>query len=149
MFKSLHHAGAKLEITLPYEIVNNNKRVVHLVNVQYYFHTSLLWPIVEETLTSGKYISLFLISNFIYIYIKLKKLRDSSRIFWKNTQKLCKWREQMHHFWCYSSSENINCHCIHAARKKSANNIKSALDFYYYSTFLYGNIWPAGNTANT
>ena len=42
---------------------------------------------VEETLTSGKYISLFLISNF-YIYIKLKKLRDAPHIFWRNTQKL-------------------------------------------------------------
>ena len=44
-------------------------------------------PIVEETLTSGKYISLFLISN-LYIYIKLKKLRDAPRKFWRNTQKL-------------------------------------------------------------
>ena len=47
----------------------------------------------------------------------------------------------MHPF-CYSSSENINCHSIQAARKKSANNIKRALDFYHYSPFLYGSIWP-------
>ena len=46
----------------------------------------------------------------------------------------------MHPFCCYSSSENINCHSIQAARKKSANNIKRALDFYYYSPFMYGNI---------
>ena len=36
--------------------------------------------IVEETLTSGKYVSLFLIS-IIYIYIKLKKLCDDPHIF--------------------------------------------------------------------
>ena len=46
----------------------------------------------------------------------------------------------MHSFCCYFSSENINCHSIQAARKKYANNIKRALDFYYYSQFLYGNI---------
>ena len=45
----------------------------------------------------------------------------------------------MHSFRCYSSSENINCHSIQAARKKYLNNIKRALDFYYYSAFLYGN----------
>ena len=45
MLKSLHHADAKLEMMLPYKIVNNNKRVVHLVRVQYYFHTSLLWVV--------------------------------------------------------------------------------------------------------
>ena len=43
----------------------------------------------------------------------------------------------MHHFCCYSSSENINCHSIQATRKKSANNIKLALDFYYYSQFIW------------
>ena len=47
MLKSLHHAGAKLEM-LPYKIVNNNKRVVRLVSVQYYFHTSLLWPVYYD-----------------------------------------------------------------------------------------------------
>ena len=36
--------------------------------------------IVEETLTSCKYVSLFLIS-ILYIYIKLKKLRDDPHIF--------------------------------------------------------------------
>ena len=36
MLKSLHHAGAKLEM-LQYKIVNNRKRVVRLVSVQYYF----------------------------------------------------------------------------------------------------------------
>ena len=46
----------------------------------------------------------------------------------------------MHSFCCYFSSENINWHSIQAARKKYANNIKRALDFYYYSQFLYGNI---------
>ena len=45
----------------------------------------------------------------------------------------------MHPFCCYSSSENINYHSIQAARKKYVNNIKRALDFYYYSQFLYGN----------
>ena len=45
----------------------------------------------------------------------------------------------MHPFCCYPSSENINCHSIQAARKKNVNNIKRALDFYYYSPFLYGN----------
>ena len=44
--------------------------------------------IVEETLTSGKYISLFLILIlYIYIYIKLKKLRDVPRIFLKKYTK--------------------------------------------------------------
>ena len=43
--------------------------------------------IVEETLTSGKYVSLFLIS-ILYIYIKLKKLCDDPLIFWRNMQKL-------------------------------------------------------------
>ena len=41
----------------------------------------------------------------------------------------------MHPFCCYSSSENINCHSIQAAIKKDANNIKHAVDFYYYSQF--------------
>ena len=41
----------------------------------------------------------------------------------------------MHPFCCYPSSENINCHSIQAARKKFANNIKRALEFYYYSQF--------------
>ena len=41
----------------------------------FYSHT-----IVEETLTSGKYVSLFLIS-ILYIYIKFKKIRDNPRIF--------------------------------------------------------------------
>ena len=41
MLKSLDHAGAKLKMMLPYKIVNNNKRVVRLATVQYYFHTSL------------------------------------------------------------------------------------------------------------
>ena len=93
-----------------------------------------LWPIVEETLTSGKYISLFLIS-ILYIYIKFKKLRDAKT---GNQRKLRKWKEQMLPF-CYSSSEYINCHSIQAARKKYVNNIKRTLDFYYYLPFLYGN----------
>ena len=38
-------------------------------------------------------------------------------------------REQMHPICCYSSSENINCRSIQAARKKYANNIKRAPDF--------------------
>ena len=33
---------------LPYKIVHNNKRVVHLVSVQCYFHTSLLWPVYYD-----------------------------------------------------------------------------------------------------
>ena len=41
----------------------------------------------------------------------------------------------MHPFCCYSSSENIDCHSIQAARKKYANNNKCTLDFYYYSQF--------------
>ena len=41
----------------------------------------------------------------------------------------------MHPFCYYYSSENINCHSIQAARKKYANNIKHAVDFYYYSKF--------------
>ena len=48
MLKSSHHAGAKLEMMLPYKIVNNNKRVVRLVSIQYYFHTSLLWPVYYD-----------------------------------------------------------------------------------------------------
>ena len=47
MLKSLHHAGAKLEMMLPYKIVNN-KKVIRLVGVQYYFHTSLLWPVYYD-----------------------------------------------------------------------------------------------------
>ena len=47
----------------------------------------------------------------------------------------------MHPICCYPSSENINCHSIQAARKKYANNIKRALDFYYYLPFLYDNIY--------
>ena len=101
---------------------------------------------MQETLTSGKYISLFLISIlFIYIY-KMKKITWRAAYFLKkyaktgNQRKLRKWREQIHHFCCYSSNENINCHSIQAARKKSANNSKRDLNFYYYSLFLYGNI---------
>ena len=105
-----------------------------------------LLAIVEETLTSVRQIYFFVSNfNFIYIYIKLKKLRDTPHIFWRNTQKLairenCASEEnKCTLFCCYSSSENINCHSIHAARKKYVNNIKRALDFYYYSPFLYGN----------
>ena len=101
--------------------------------------------IVEETLTSGKYILLFLISIwYIYIY-EIKKNMWCPAYFLKkyaktgNQRKLRKWREQMHPFCCYSSSEKINCHSIQAARKKYVNNIKPALDSYYYSPFLYGN----------
>ena len=50
MLKSLHHAGAKLEMMFPYKTVNNNKRVVRLMSVQYYFHTSLLWPVYYDNL---------------------------------------------------------------------------------------------------
>ena len=101
--------------------------------------------IVEETLTSGKYISLFLIL-ILYIYIyNFKKNTWRPAYFLKkyaktgNQRKLRKWREQMHPFCWYSSSENINCNSVQAARKKYVNNIKCALDFYYYSPFLYGN----------
>ena len=104
-----------------------------------------LATIVEETLTSGKYISLFIISIlFIYKY-KIKKITWRAANFLKkcaktgNQRKLRKWREQMHPFCCYSSSENINCHSIQAERKKYVNNIERALDFYYYSPFLHGN----------
>ena len=48
MLKSLHHAGAKLEMMLPYKNVNNNKRVIHLASFHYYFHTSLLWPVYYD-----------------------------------------------------------------------------------------------------
>ena len=48
MLMSLHHGGAKLEMMLPYKIVNSNKRVVRLASVQYYFHTSLLWPVYYD-----------------------------------------------------------------------------------------------------
>ena len=104
--------------------------------------TELLQSIVEETLTSGKYVSLFLI---LIIYKILKNMWRPTYFLKKyaktdNQRKLRKWREQMHLICCYSSSENINCHSIQAARKKYANNIKRALDFYYYSPFLYGNI---------
>ena len=51
MLKSLYHAGAKLEMMLPYKIVNNNKRAVRLTSVQYYFYTSLLWPVLLYTIT--------------------------------------------------------------------------------------------------
>ena len=39
-------------------------------------------------------------------------------------------------FFCCSSSENINCHSIQAARKKYANNIKHALDFCYSQFYM-------------
>ena len=85
--------------------------------------------------------------NFIYIYLyKIKKITWQPTYFLKkysktgNQRKLPKWREEMHPICCYSSSENIYCHSIQAARKKYENNIKRALDFYYYSLFLYGNI---------
>ena len=99
-------------------------------------------PIVEETLTSGKYVSLFLISIlYIYIYIKITKIMWRPTYFLKKytktgtQRKFRKWWEQMHRICCYSSSDNINCHSIQAARKKYANNIKHALDFYYYHHF--------------
>ena len=41
----------------------------------------------------------------------------------------------MHPFCYYSSSENIDCHSIQAARKKYPNNIERTLDFYYSSQF--------------
>ena len=112
------------------------------------FSTMAWWhrlcpAIVEETLISVKYISLFLIS-ILYIY-KIKKIMWRPAYFLKkyakngNRRKLRKWREQMRPFYCYSSSENINCLSIQAARKKYVNNIKRDLDFYYYLPFLYGN----------
>ena len=48
MSKSLHHAGAKLVMMLPYKIVKSNKRVIRLASIQYYFHTSLLWPVYYD-----------------------------------------------------------------------------------------------------
>ena len=48
MLKSMHHAGAKLEMMLPYKIVNNNKRVIRLTIKESYFHTSLLWPVYYD-----------------------------------------------------------------------------------------------------
>ena len=59
------------------------------------------------------------------------------RIFFEEIRKNCA-SEQMPPFCCYSSSENINCRSIQAARKKYVNNIKRTMDFYYYSPFLYG-----------
>ena len=62
-----------------------------------------LGPIVEETLTSGEYVSLFPIS-ILNIYMKFEELRDNQRNFWENKakickqRKLCKWRDQMHYF---------------------------------------------------
>ena len=50
----IHHTGIQLsstEMMLPYTIVNNNKRAVHLTRVQYYFYTSLLWPVLLYTIT--------------------------------------------------------------------------------------------------
>ena len=41
----------------------------------------------------------------------------------------------MHPFCGYSSSENIDCHSIQAARKNYANNIKCYLDSYCSSQF--------------
>ena len=43
-------------------------------------YACMLTPIMEETLTSGKYVLLFLISISLYIYIKCKKLRDDPQI---------------------------------------------------------------------
>ena len=43
----------------------------------------------------------------------------------------------MHPFCCYSSSENINCYSIQAARKNYANNIKSALTFSIIHNFIW------------
>ena len=31
---------------------------------------------------------------------------------------------------------------VYRPQEKNANNIKRALEFYHYSPFLYGNIWP-------
>ena len=53
----------------------------------------------------------------------------------------------MHPF-CYSSSESINCHSIQAARKKYANNIKRALDFYYYLQFYMATFQTATHGAH-
>ena len=54
----------------------------------------------------------------------------------------------MHPFHCYSSRENINCHSIQAARKKYANDIKRALDFYYYSQFYMATFQTATHGAH-
>ena len=101
MLKFLHHAGAKMEMMLPYKIVNNNKRVVCLMSVQYYFHTTLLWPVyydnwrcyLKNNKKNGafdlftcvifsdclflryffkKYVGRHVIYLILYIYIKLK-----------------------------------------------------------------------------
>ena len=52
-----------------------------------------------------------------------------------NQRKLLKWKEKMHPFCCYSSSDNVDCHSTQATRKKYANNIECTLDFYYSSEF--------------
>ena len=54
----------------------------------------------------------------------------------------------MHPFCCYSSSENIDCHSIQAARKKYANNIKCTLDFYYNSQFYMATFQTATHGAH-
>ena len=85
--------------------------------------------------------------NFIYIYIKLKKLCDAAHIFWRNTQKLQSEKTaQVKRTNAPSLVVILQVktfiaivYTIQVARKKYVNKIKRALDFYYYSPFLYGN----------
>ena len=43
----------------------------------------------------------------------------------------------MHPFYCYSSSENINCHGIQAARKKYANKLNTLWTFIIIHNFIW------------
>ena len=57
--------------------------------------------------------------NFKYAYMKFEELCDNGHKFLRKNaktgkqRKLCKWRDQMHHFFIILC-DNINCHCIQA-----------------------------------
>ena len=79
--------------------------------------------------------------NFKYEHMKFEKLHDSRHIFEEITQKLASREnyaseDKIHHFFYYSSSDNVNCHSIQATINQYANNIdRSRETTYYYSQF--------------
>ena len=90
MLKSLHHAGTKLEMMLPYKIVNSNKRVavsrafnIIFILVYYGLYTMTIDVVTRRIIKKWCIWSLHL-RNFLWLSVFalfLQKIHGSSSIF--------------------------------------------------------------------
>ena len=88
----------------PWNFTNFPWKLIYLSGWSWFQFSIMAWRPLWKKLTSGKYISLFLIL-LLNIYIRnLKNYVTTGRIFEEiiqklaNQRKLRKWRDQMHHF---------------------------------------------------